>query len=107
MTILYMSILFVMTVVIVGGTVWCAIQLAAPKPEDAASIERLAKSGEKVIGTYKKIESDTVGAYKAVESGVVGAYQKIEDGFVEQFLTREGETVEAAKTRLKGEGHVE
>lgn len=102
MDILYMSILFVMTVVVVGGTVWCVIRLTSPRPEDAEALERLEKAGEKVVGAYKKIETGTVDAYKAVENGVVGAYEKIEDGFVDQFLTHEGETAEEAKARLKG-----
>ena len=42
-----------------------------------------------------------VGGYKAIENGVVGAYTKIEDRFVDQFLTRDGETVEEAKARLR------
>ena len=102
MTMLYMSILFLMTVVVVGSTVWCAIQLTAPKPEDAQALDRFVRSGEKAIDAYKKIESGTVGAYKAVESGVVGAYRKVEDRFVDQFLTHEGETTDEAKARLKG-----
>ena len=36
-----------------------------------------------------------------IEKGVVDGYSKIEDKFVETYLTREGETVEDAKARLK------
>ena len=32
---------------------------------------------------------------------VVGSYTKIEDAFVERYLTKEGESVEEAKARLK------
>ena len=42
-----------------------------------------------------------VGGYKSIEGGVVGAYTKVEDKFVDQYLTRDGETVEEAKARLK------
>ena len=31
----------------------------------------------------------------------MGSYQKIEDYFVDQYLTKENETVEEAKKRLK------
>lgn len=44
MTVLCMSILFVMAVVVIGSTVRCAIQLNAPKPEDAQALERLAEA---------------------------------------------------------------
>ena len=47
---------------------------------------------EKVVDTYKKIE-DTV----------VDGYTKIEDAFVDRYLTKEGESVEEAKARLKRE----
>ena len=38
-----------------------------------------------------------------MEQAVVGGYTKIEDRFVEAYLTREGETVEEAKERLRKE----
>lgn len=50
------------------------------------------KIAEKVVRTYQKIE-DTV----------VGGYTKIEDAFVDRYLTKDGETVEEAKKRLKQE----
>ncbi len=59
------------------------------------------KIAEKVVGGYKTIENGVVGGYKTIENGVVGVYTKIEDRFVDQFLTKGGETVEDAKTRLK------
>ena len=58
---------------------------------------------EKVVGGYKAVEEGVVGAYKAVEEGVVGAYGYVEDAFVDQFLTRDGESVEDAKARLRTE----
>ena len=36
-----------------------------------------------------------------IEQGVVGGYTKIEDKFVDAYLTKDGETVEEAKNRLK------
>lgn len=50
------------------------------------------KIAEKVTETFEKIE-DTV----------VGGYTKIEDAFVDRYLTKDGETVEQAKERLKQE----
>ena len=60
-----------------------------------------------VVEGYKKVEDAVVGGYKKVEGGVVGGYRKIEDKFVDQFLTRDGETVEEAKARLKAENKTE
>lgn len=51
-----------------------------------------AKIAEKVTSTFGKIENT-----------VVGGYTKIEDAFVDQYLTKEGESVEEAKARLKRE----
>ena len=36
-----------------------------------------------------------------MEDTVVGGYKSIEDKFVENYLTKDGETVEEAKARLK------
>ena len=41
--------------------------------------------------------------YKKIEQGVVGGYTKIEDKFVDTYLTKDGETIEEAKARLKKE----
>ena len=59
------------------------------------------KIEDRVVGAYRKIEDGVVGAYKKIESSVVGAYKNVEDSFVDQFLTREGESPEEAKERLK------
>lgn len=61
------------------------------------------KVAEKVVGTYKKVESAVVDGYKKVEDTVVSGYTKMEDKFVDQYLTKDGETVEEAKARLKKE----
>ena len=62
--------------------------------------EEIAK---KVVGAFEKIEGAVVGSYTKVEDAVVGGYTKVEDAFVDRYLTRDGETVEAAKARLKKE----
>ena len=59
------------------------------------------KMAEGVVDGYKKIEKGVVDGYKKIERGVVEGYTKIEDKFVDRYLTREGETVEEAKDRLK------
>lgn len=65
-------------------------------------VQANTKIADAVVGGYKKIEEAVVGSYKKVEDSVVGGYQKIEDGFVDRYLTHDGESVEDAKTRLKG-----
>lgn len=42
-----------------------------------------------------------MGGYKKVEDTVLSGYKRIEDKFVDQFLTKDGETVEEAKARLR------
>ena len=61
----------------------------------------MAKS--KLIQANKKIERVVVGGYKKIEETVVGGYKGIEDAVVgvDRYLTRDGETVEEAKQRLK------
>lgn len=56
-----------------------------------------------MAGTFEKIEKAVVGGYTKVEDAVVGGYTKVEDAFVDRYLTRDGETVEDAKARLKQE----
>lgn len=58
---------------------------------------------QKVVGTFEKIEGAVIGGYAKVEDAVVGSYTKVEDAFVGRYLTRDGETVEEAKARLKQE----
>ena len=60
-----------------------------------------SKMAEGVKDGYKKIEKGVVDGYKKIEHGVVEGYTKIEDKFVERYLTRDGESVEDAKQRLK------
>ncbi len=61
------------------------------------------KISEAVTGGYKKIEKGVVDGYKKIEQGVVSGYTKLEDKFVDAYLTKDGETVEEAKARLKKE----
>ena len=50
-----------------------------------------------------KIAKGVTEGYKKIEKAIVDGYTKIEDGFVDRYLTRDGETVEEAKKRLKRE----
>lgn len=61
----------------------------------------MAKS--KIIKANEKISEKVVDAYKKVEHTVVSGYTKIEDSFVDRYLTKDGETIEAAKKRLKNQ----
>lgn len=61
----------------------------------------MAKS--KLVQANEKIAETVVGGYKKIENAVVEGYTKIEDRFVDAYLTKDGETVEEAKARLKGE----
>lgn len=61
----------------------------------------MAKS--KLIQANEKIAKKVTGTFETIESTVVGSYFKLEDAFVDRYLTRDGETVEEAKKRLKAE----
>ena len=58
-------------------------------------------SKSKIIKTNEKIAKSVKRTFKKIENTVVGRYTKIEDKFVDSFLTKDGETVEQAKERLK------
>lgn len=57
----------------------------------------------KLVEANKKIAEKVVGTFEKIEDTVVGGYSKIEDAFVDRYLTKDGETVEDAKKRLKKE----
>lgn len=61
----------------------------------------MAKS--KLIQANQKVAEAAVHSYNQIEKTVVAGYTRIEDAFVDRYLTREGETVEQAKARLKGQ----
>lgn len=66
-------------------------------------VEANEKIAEAVVGGYKTIKKGVVNGYKKIEQGVVSGYTKIEDKFVDAYLTKDGETVEEAKARLKNQ----
>lgn len=59
----------------------------------------MAKS--KIVKANEKIAGKVVGAFGKIEDTVVGGYTKIEDAFVDHYLTKDGETIEEAKKRLR------
>lgn len=60
----------------------------------------------KLVKANEKIAEKVVGTFGKIESTVVGGYTKIEDAFVDRYLTKDGETIEEAKERLKRESEV-
>ena len=92
-----------------GTAVWIVvlllgINLIGGKYTDMAK-SKIVKANEKIskaiTGGYKKIENGVVEGYKKIEHGVVDGYTKLEDKFIDAYLTKDGESVEEAKARLK------
>ena len=95
--------------ILTGTAVWIivlflGINLIGGKRVNMAK-SKIVKANEKIAETvvdgYKKIEKGVVDGYKKIEQGVVSGYTRIEDKFVDTYLTKDGETVEEAKERLK------
>ena len=61
----------------------------------------MAKS--KLVKANEKIAGKVNAAFGKIEHTVVDGYTKIEDTFVDHYLTKDGETVDQAKDRLKQE----
>lgn len=61
----------------------------------------MAKS--KLVKANEAIAETVTAAFGKIEDTVVGGYTKVEDAFVDRYLTRDGETVEQAKARLRRE----
>lgn len=68
---------------------------------------KLVKANEKIAEElqtgFKKMSDGVVDTFNKISDGVVASYTKIEDKFVGEYLTKDGETVEDAKKRLKNE----
>lgn len=62
-------------------------------------VKEMAKS--KLVKTNEKIVKKVVSTYERIKDTVVCGYTKIEDAFVARYLTKDGETIEEAKKRLK------
>ena len=57
----------------------------------------------KFVKANEEIAKKVAGTFEKIEKAVVGGYTKVEDAFVDRYLTRDGETAEDAKARLKQE----
>ena len=86
--------------ILTGTGVWCIVLLLGINLIGGKRID-MAKS--KIVKANEKIAEAVVGGYKKIEQGVVGGFTKIEDKFVDAYLTKDGETVEEAKERLKSQ----
>ena len=95
--------------ILTGTATWIVllflgINLIGGKYIDMAK-SKIVSANKKIAKTvtdgYKKIEKGVVAGYKKIEQGVTQGYTKIEDKFVDAYLTKDGETVEEAKARLK------
>ena len=84
--------------ILTGSAVWIVVLLLGINLVGGKYTD-MAKS--KLIKANEKIAEVVSGGYKKIEKGVVEGYTKIEDKFVDAYLTRDGETVEEAKARLK------
>ena len=83
-----------------GTTVWIVVLLLGINLI-GGKYTNMAKS--KIVKANEKIVKAVTGSYKKIEKSVVNGYKKIEDKFVDTYLTKDGETVEEAKERLKKE----
>ena len=61
----------------------------------------MAKS--KIVKANEKIAEKVTNGFKMMSNAVVDGYTKIEDGFVDRYLTKDGESVNEAKARIKDE----
>lgn len=59
----------------------------------------MAKSN--FVKANEKVAETVCSTFEKIETAVVGGYTKVEDAFVDRYLTKDGETVEQAKERLK------
>lgn len=84
--------------ILTGTAVWIIVLLLSVNLIGGRYVD-MAKS--KLIKANEKIADAVVGGYKKIENAAVKGYEKVEDKFVEAYLTKDGETVEDAKKRLK------
>jgi len=84
--------------ILTGTAVWFTVLLLGINLIGGKKID-MAKS--KIVKTTEHIAQKVTNGYKKIEKGVVDGYTKIEDKFVDAYLTKDGETIEEAKARLK------
>ena len=66
-------------------------------------MEANEKIAQGVAAGYKKIEEGVAAGYKKIEAGAVEGFNKVSDMCVEKLFAKESETVEEAKSRLRGD----
>ena len=86
--------------ILTGTAVWLIVLFLGINLIGGKKVD-MAKS--KIVKANEKIAEAVVAGYKKIEKSVVSGYTKIEDKFVDTYLTKDGETVEEAKARLKKE----
>lgn len=86
--------------ILTGTAVWIVVLLLGINLI-GGKYTNMAKS--KIVKANEKITEAVTGGYKKIEKGVVSGYTKLENKFVDTYLTKDGETVEEAKARLKKE----
>lgn len=74
-------------------------------------MSKIAETGEKIAECvaegYKKIENGVVNGYKKIETGVVDGFNKVSDKCIEVLFSKDGESVEDTKARLRGDSNTE
>ena len=61
----------------------------------------------KFVEANEKIAEKVVQGYKKIENGAVEGFGKVTDACVKALFARDGESVEEAKARLRGENKEE
>lgn len=87
------------------ASVEAVAEVAEAVGQEAAQGNEKIKKG--VVDGYKKIEKGVVDGYKKIETGVVDGFNKVTDKCVEVLFAHDGESVEDAKKRLRGENKEE
>ena len=62
---------------------------------------KTGKTAAAVTEGYKRMEDGVVGGFKKIEESVVGGFNRVSDKFIDVLFTKENETVEEAKERMK------
>lgn len=84
--------------ILTGTAVWLIVLFLGINLIGGKRID-MAKS--KIVTATEQIAGAVTDGYKRIEKGVTAGYTKLEDKFVAAYLTKDGETVEEAKERLK------
>lgn len=63
--------------------------------------DQIARISGRLTTCYRSVEHGVVSGYKAVESSAVGIFTRVSDKCVEVLFAKQGESVEAAKARLR------